>query len=701
MKYIIVLAAILTATKTYATNELSDIQKPDGKPLPAVINNHKAISHMLNVKFKSTATHNDLLQTPETNNILNSTRLALSKSDVARQYNLNSESDRSRGLKTLNSIYQTYGVQIKHVRSAALGVDNIVALSEHSEENTINALMATGQFEYVKPVQRVFKTDFVLSNAATPKLETVGTQALDRNLFNDNLWLKQHYLDEQHVNAMGGHSFVKAGLYTKESKSLDRKIRIAIIDTGSFPHEDVEWSEDGADFVSSRVSNTYFDCAVQDENHTGEDIICALEDFKPQERDSDPVDKTWRFEVDQNGDPISDGKIFIDGHGLQVASTIGAIRNNSKGIIGAIDNASVELVAVRALTPEGGIDLDIADAIVWSAGGQVPGMPDISQKVDIINLSLGGFGFGTCEDSALYNDAISFARQQGVVVIGAAGNDGKDVKGYAPGACAGVLTVGANNGRGDMTTFSNYGEEVDVTFEGQNMNVATIGTSIYTSPENDDRCGLDDSVKTARNCYSAISGTSFAAPLASAAAALVKLNQPDLDESKIRALIAHTAPLYKRLPDDRRTLRAELMPFAGVGNAYLAATSSLDSLELTNLVAEHVFGSYNSDSETQYLAAIIDNSSTAGVCEVYRLSWGAYRVEIKGVNYSIYVSNTTDPIMTTSNSQLFDGTSHSAPSDIVNLQGFDRVAVQAIVDGATSNLFEFDLAQASKPKVCS
>lgn len=701
MKYILALASILTATNTLATNELNDIEKLDTKSVSAVVHKNQAISHMFNVKFKSTTTHHDLLQTPETNRLFSSTKLPIDNNNVAAQYNLNIKGDRSRGLKTLNSIYQTSGVQIKHVRSAALGVDNIVALSEHSEENTINALMATGQFEYVKPVQRVFKTDFVLSNAATPKLETVGTQALDRNLFNDNLWLNQHYLDEQHINAMGGHSFVKAGLYTTKNKSLGRKVRIAVIDTGSFPHEDIEWSLDGADFISGLVSNTYFDCTVQDDTHSGTDAICAQENFKPQGRDSNPIDKAWRFEVDQNGSPTGDGEIIIDGHGLQVASTIGAIRNNSKGIIGAVDNANVELVAVRALTPEGGIDLDIADAIVWSAGGQVPGMPDISQKVDIINLSLGGFGFGTCEDSTLYTEAIAFAREQGVVVIGAAGNDGNDIKGYAPGACAGVLTVGANNGRGDMTTFTNYGEEVDVTFEGQNVNVATIGTSIYTNPESDERCGLDKSVKTARNCYGTISGTSFAAPLASATAVLVKLNQPDLDESEIRALIANTAPLYTTLPDDRRTLRAELMPFAGVGNAYLAATSQLDTIDLTYLEAEHLFGSYNDNSETRYLNAIIDKSSKAGVCELYRLSWGAYREAINGVEYNIYVSNTTDAIMTTSNSQLLGDTSRSASSDIVDLKSFARAAVQAIVGGAAGELYEFDLTQASKPKACS
>lgn len=137
--------------------------------------------------------------------------------------------------------------------------------------------------------------------------------------------------------------------------------------------------------------------------------------------------------------------------------------------------------------------------------------------------------------------------------------------------------------------------------------------SIYTSPKNDVRCGLDGSAKTALNCYGIISGTSFATPLAYAAA-LVNYNQPNSDESKIRALIGHTASLYQTLPDGRRTMHSELMPFAGVGNAHLAATSELDSPDLANLEAEHMVRRNNSDSETRYLAAVIDNASQAGLC---------------------------------------------------------------------------------------
>ena len=81
-------------------------------------------------------------------------------------------------------------------------------------------------------------------------------------------------------------------------------------------------------------------------------------------------------------------------------------------------------------------------------------LENISEKVDIINMSLGGAT--SCDNYQIMNEAIDFARSQDVVVIVAAGNDSMDVKDFQPAGCEGVLTVGANNSFGEISTFSNF-----------------------------------------------------------------------------------------------------------------------------------------------------------------------------------------------------------------------------------------------------
>ena len=60
--------------------------------------------------------------------------------------------------------------------------------------------------------------------------------------------------------------------------------------------------------------------------------------------------------------------------------------NNKRGIVGVAP--STKILPVRALGMCGGYDSDIADAMVWAAGGTVEGVPANSNPAKIINLSL-------------------------------------------------------------------------------------------------------------------------------------------------------------------------------------------------------------------------------------------------------------------------------------------------------------------------
>src|SRR5688572_15306626 len=103
-------------------------------------------------------------------------------------------------------------------------------------------------------------------------------------------------------------------------------------------------------------------------------------------------------------------------HGTHVAGTVAAVTNNGSGVAGTAFGAKV--VPVRVLGRCGGLDSDIADAIVWASGGTVSGVPTNANPAEVINLSLGGAH--ACPQTT--QDAINAALQNGTTVVVAAGN---------------------------------------------------------------------------------------------------------------------------------------------------------------------------------------------------------------------------------------------------------------------------------------
>lgn len=102
-------------------------------------------------------------------------------------------------------------------------------------------------------------------------------------------------------------------------------------------------------------------------------------------------------------------------HGTRVAGTVAALADNGRGITGVAPAAKI--LPVRALGPCGGYTSDIADSIIWAAGGAVPGTPTNPNPAKVINLSLGGTA-ATC--STTYQSAIDFAYNQGSAIVVAA-----------------------------------------------------------------------------------------------------------------------------------------------------------------------------------------------------------------------------------------------------------------------------------------
>ena len=212
-------------------------------------------------------------------------------------------------------------------------------------------------------------------------------------------------------------------------------------------------------------------------------------------------------------------------HGTHVAGIIGAT-HNSTGIAGVVQNA--QLLHVRVLGCTGGEDQDLADAIVWSSGGSVPGVPANTTPAKVLNLSLGASG--SCP--VIIQDAINTAVANGAVVVVAAGNENFNVSSSYPANCNSVVAVASVSSDGSRSSFSNYGLGVDVAAPGGED--GTFGVPILSTVDTGTTTPSGDT-------YTGYIGTSQATPHVAAAAAQYMAENPSATPAQVETALKATA----------------------------------------------------------------------------------------------------------------------------------------------------------------
>jgi subtilisin family serine protease len=218
------------------------------------------------------------------------------------------------------------------------------------------------------------------------------------------------------------------------------------------------------------------------------------------------------------------------GHGTFVAALAAGSGTNDEGIAGFGGDA--HLLIIKAGSGDGSFtDLDEASAIVYA----------VDHGARIINLSLGGPSTTNTE-----RRAIEYASSHGVLMVAAAGNefqDGNPVEYPAailqPLGSKGVgghgLAVGASTTSGSRASFSNTGTYVSLVAPGENV-FSALSTNSPTSRF--PRVALPGSLT---GLYGYASGTSFAAPEVSGAAALVWAANPLLDADAVAQVLKDSA----------------------------------------------------------------------------------------------------------------------------------------------------------------
>jgi type VII secretion-associated serine protease mycosin len=203
-------------------------------------------------------------------------------------------------------------------------------------------------------------------------------------------------------------------------------------------------------------------------------------------------------------DPKGDGDTDLVGHGTTVAALI-AGKDDSDGVIGIAPNAKI--LPVRVLDQENRYDdaMIVATGVRWA----------VDHGAKVINLSLGGSG-----SSAPLAAALDYAFARDVVVVACTGNASASPSTgvWYPAREPGVVAVAGMESDGDVLwSGSITGKETVVDAPATQLVGARPGG------------------------YWRVQGTSFAAPMVSATAALIRSRWPTMPAGEVINRIIKTA----------------------------------------------------------------------------------------------------------------------------------------------------------------
>ncbi|QSX24147.1 S8 family peptidase [Priestia megaterium] len=215
--------------------------------------------------------------------------------------------------------------------------------------------------------------------------------------------------------------------------------------------------------TNNKSLDLILDKSIWKDSNRGKDIITAVIDsgcaiHHPDLKEN--IIGVYNFTMDNHGNP-NDVTDYI-GHGTHVSGIIAASYNKF-GIVGVAPESKLLILKVIDQNGVGKYD-NLVKAIEYAMNWKGPN----DERISIINLSLGGV-----HHSEELHETIKKARNQGVVLVSASGNEGDgdyttDEKLF-PGYYKEVIQVGSINLEGVPSYFSNSNLNLDFVAPGEKV----------------------------------------------------------------------------------------------------------------------------------------------------------------------------------------------------------------------------------------
>ena len=295
------------------------------------------------------------------------------------------------------------------------------------------------------------------------------------------------------TNSIEDDSFLKQWALNNNGQALDGQPGIPGVDINALKAWDITT---GSSQVVIGVLDTGIDISHPD---LADNIYINTKEIPGNGIDDDGngyIDDVNGWDFANNDNSVYDSGAS-DTHGTIVSGIIGA-EANKIGIRGTAPN--VKILPLRFMNENSGYTSDAIEAIEYAK----------AMGVQIINCSWGSENFSNALKEEMSNSGILF--------VCSAGNNGMD-EASSPiyPACfnlPNIISVAAIDNKGEIASFSNYGNGVDVAAPGAGI--------LSTAPD---------------NSYTTANGTSAAAAYVTGTAALLKSNEPGLTSGNIVARI--------------------------------------------------------------------------------------------------------------------------------------------------------------------
>lgn len=298
------------------------------------------------------------------------------------------------------------------------------------------------------------------------------------------------------------------------------------------------------------------------------DTGIALNDSLINNLLKDTNGKVWGWNFAANNNKLADETQSY--HGTHVSGTIAAYGDVMNGIGEDLKILTVKIPGADGMFYESAV----VNAIYWSVGAEVPGVPTNNYPAKVLNMSFGVDLKSVKEadycDEAL-QEAIFFARKSGAVLAAAAGNDNVWEHYNAPAVCNGTIKIAATGPEGLRSYFSNYGPSITLAAPGGDKRYGTVGAILST---------VNPGGGYNASGFDFYQGTSMASPHVAGVAALLFAVNNSLKPQKVEQLLYITTHDFGKSNDSNKSCVGKKPCGHGILDAENAVKAAMEDYDV-------------------------------------------------------------------------------------------------------------------------